>query len=232
MIHRNETITTAREALPIRLEVTLDIRRLAALFGGMLLSIVVFAVGGWLAAAGMTDVQFRTSGEWLLLIGGVLVLVASMTVFVSLLNVFRSDVRHDNAIKHMRLEFGKVELTQRAEGRAVMQQTNIKTYEYGPVIEPAKVFLAAAWLLLYGPSRPSAIQLAGASLMWRIGSSERELLRFSSEESAGRFLTMVADAGLIEGRGPRRAGALVPADLETAMERIGRAMLRAERGGD
>jgi hypothetical protein len=230
MIHRNETTISSPTAMPIRLDAALNNRRALWDYAGMTGGALVATLGGGAASLGLAeDVAYRTSGAWLWLLLGALLFAAGVVTFVSALSRYR----WYHAFERRILEsYAELDMEQRRGGQAQTVMTNVKTYEYGPVIEPAKVFLTAAWLLLYGPSRPSAIQLAGQSLTWRIGSSERELLRFSSEESANRFLALCADAGLIAGRGPRRAGEIVPADIETAMERVGRAMLRAERGGD
>ena len=228
MIHRNETTISSPTALPIRLDAALNNRRVLWDYSGMTGGALVATLGGGAAALGIgEDVAYRSAGGWLWLLLGVLLCAAGVVTFVTALQRYRWYHAFERRLLE---EYAALDMEQRRAGYAQTVMTTVKTYEFGPVLEPAKVFLAATWLLLYGPRRPSAIQLSESSLMWRIGQAERELLRFSSEESAGRFLDLCAGAGLIAGRGPRRAGELVPADLETALERLGRAMLRAERG--
>lgn len=231
MIRSTEhTTITQPTALPVRLDTTLDARRMALYVGGMLGGALVFGVGGWLASFGLAeDMAYRSAGGWLWLIVGVALAFAGCVTF----GVSFGLLRHLSAFeREARAAYLALDLETRRAGRGDMQTTSVKTWEYGPVLEPAKVFLAAAWLLTYGPSRPSAIALAGDALTWKIGNQDRQLLRFSSEESAGRFLDLCADAGLIAGRGPRRGGELVPVDMETALDRVGKAMIRAERGGE
>lgn len=228
MIAREHTTITNREPLPVRLSDVLNSRRALWDYAGMIGGALVATLGGGAASLGLSDdIAYRSAGSWLWLLLGALLFCAGAVTFATSFGRYR----WYHAFERRILEsYAELDMEQRRGGQAQSVVTNVKTWEFGPVMEPAKVFLAAAWLLLKAPRQPSARQLAETPLTWRIGSSDRELLRFTSEESAGRFLDLCADAGLISGRGPRRAGELVPVDMETAMERIGRAMLRAERG--
>lgn len=227
MIHREHTTITTPAGAPVNVQARLTPQRLLMAAGMALGGVIFGSIGGAMMAAQPAP-EMRTDnyqhvwsffGGGLALFGAVSMLLATVMVVLDIAREYRQQARWDALL-----------LKERQAGNNQTQQTNVKTWEYGPALEPAKVFVAAAWLLLYGPRQPSAIKLSGDALMWRIGGQERQLLRFSSEESAGAFLDLCADAGLIAGRGPRRAGELVPADIETAMERVGRAMLRAERG--
>lgn len=229
MIHRSETTYTAPTALPVNLADALNSRRALWDYAGMVGGALVATLGGGAASLGLAeDMAYRTAGAWLWLLLGALLFAGGVVTFASSFGRYRWYHQFERRLLE---EYAALDLESRRAGAQQVVVSNVKTYEFGPVIEPAKVFIAAAWLLLYGPSRPSAIQLSGQSLMWRIGHQDRELLRFTSEESAGRFLDLCADAGLIAGRGPRKSGELVPVDLSEAMTRVGKAMIRAERGG-
>jgi hypothetical protein len=197
-------------------------RELLPLFLTALLGVVVAALGGAFVVGSWPANEYEASGwRWLGVGTGLTLLWAGGSWFWAMrATLIRGVVRYQDRVDEW--HWAMLEKYQDGDGRVIAQQ--VSEWAYNP-LDLRSVLLAYAVVLVERPAALTIDSLQRDGLWIQTGHRMAKMMTFS-QDSAALFLDLLAEARVIEGRGPRRAGRVL---VEQPRDQLARLITLAAR---
>lgn len=215
-MYRSTTTVSAPAQSPVDLNTAgkPDWRELGPLFGLILLAVLPTAGGGAMVVAnlpradmGAWQALWLALGATLAFVGGSFVWTLRGTVLSGVKGYYRRVNEWHDAVLDKYIE---------GDGMVTAQQVNEWVYSSNDMRSIGAFFF---WLLVTQPRSLSIEYLTRGPLMLDIGHRSIKMLDMT-QDGAADALNLLAAAGLIAGRGPRKAGSIVLSDTPTLARRL------------
>lgn len=191
-----------------------DWRELGPLFGLILIAVLPTAAGGAMVVANWPSAEMGGWRALWLALGATLAFVGGSFVWT-----LRGAVLRGIKSYYQRVEdwhYATLDKFEQGDGMITAQQ--VSEWRYNPA-DMRMIGAAFFWLLVEQPRSLSIESLTRAPLMLRAGHRLVKIMDMSQDDAAD-FLNLCAAAGLIAGRGPRKAGSIVLSDTPTLAKRL------------
>lgn len=208
--------TTTTVSAPANVPVDLnsgrpDWRELAPLLGLVFVLVLPTLLGGALVVASWPDGS-RVTGWRALWLGGGAVLVATFGSFILMLR--KAIIREITSYQQRKDDwhYAALDKYENSDGLITAQQVSEWSYTEHDM---RHVALLALWLIVEQPRSLSIERLTKAPVMLNLGHRSYKLLDMT-QDGAASWLNMLARAGIINGRGDRKAGTIAILDHRQA----------------
>lgn len=220
------TTTTISQPAPGRMDYNAgkpEWRELLPLFGVALLGVVVATVGGALLIWAWPRSEYDASGwNWLGLAAGGALVWAGASWFRSL----RATLVRSYTSWHDRIDdWHEAELQKYKDGDGRLVAQQISEWAYNP-LDLRSLLLGYIAVLATNPAKLTIEELYKNGLWLSVDHRMVKVLTFT-QDSAEQFLNLMAEAKVIEGRGPRVAGRVMIAQPRDQVLRLLKTAARA-----
>ena len=191
-----------------------DWRELGPLFGLILIAVIPTAAGGAMVVANAPRADMTGWQALWLALGTTLAFVGGSFVWT-----LRGAILRGIKSYYQRVEdwhYATLDKFEQGDGMVTAQQ--VSEWRYNPA-DMRMIGAAFFWLLVSQPKSLSIEYLTRGPLMLNVGVRSIKMMDMSQDDAAD-FLNLCAAAGLIAGRGPRKAGSIVLQDTPTLARRL------------
>lgn len=215
MYGRTTTTVSAPASAPMDLNSGKpDWRELAPLMGLVFILVLPTMLGGAMVVANWPREEM--SGWRALWLGGGVVLVC---VFGSFILMLRGAISREIISYQRRKDdwhYATLEKYEAGDGMITAQQ--VSEWRYNPA-DMRMVGALFFWLLVEQPRSPTIESLTRGPLLLNLGHRSVKIMDMTQDDAADA-LNLLAAAGLIAGRGPRKAGTLALTDAPQLAKRL------------